>query len=87
MVKSTKCFQNINLWLNRKIDLLGVILPIGISFYTFQMISYIVDVYRGEVKVQKNFFTLATYVSLFPQLPQVLSCIPSTVHVAAVTVV
>ena len=60
--------QNINLWLSQKIDLIHVILPIGISFYTFQMISYLADVYKGEVKVQKNILKLATYVSLFPQL-------------------
>ena len=60
--------QNINLWLSAQIDLLQVLLPIGISFYTFQTISYLVDVYRGEVEVQKNFLNLAVYVSLFPQL-------------------
>lgn len=60
--------KNINLWLSHKIDLIYVILPIGISFYTFQMISYIVDVYKGDAKVQKNILKLATYVSLFPQL-------------------
>ena len=60
--------KNINLWLSQKIDLINVLLPIGISFYTFQMISYVVDVYKGEVKVQKNILKLATYVSLFPQL-------------------
>lgn len=60
--------ENINLWLNKKIDIFGIILPIGISFYTFQMISYLVDVYRGEAKVQKSFVKLATYISLFPQL-------------------
>ncbi len=60
--------ENINLWLANKVDFINVILPIGISFYTFQMISYIVDVYRGQAKVQKNIFKLATYVSLFPQL-------------------
>ena len=60
--------ENINLWLDKKIDLFGIILPIGISFYTFQMISYMVDVYRGDAKVQKNFVKLATYISLFPQL-------------------
>ena len=60
--------KNINLWLSQKIDLLNVLLPIGISFYTFQMISYVVDIYRGEVKVQKDILKLATYVSLFPQL-------------------
>ena len=58
----------INLYLNKEIDLLGVILPIGISFFTFQIISYVIDVYREEVKVQKNIFNLALYVSLFPQL-------------------
>lgn len=60
--------KNINLWLSQKIDLINVLLPIGISFYTFQMLSYVVDIYRGEVKVQKNILKLATYVSLFPQL-------------------
>lgn len=60
--------QNINFWLNHKIDFIYVILPIGISFYTFQLISYIIDVYRGEAKVQKNVFKLAMYISLFPQL-------------------
>lgn len=60
--------QNINLWLSNKIDFIYVILPIGISFYTFQLISYIIDVYRGEAKVQKNFLKLAMYISLFPQL-------------------
>ncbi len=43
-------------------------LPIGISFYTFQILSYVIDVYRGKVKMQKNIVTLATYIALFPQL-------------------
>ena len=60
--------QNINLWLTNKIDFIYVVLPIGISFYTFQMISYIIDVYRENAKVQKNIFKLAMYVALFPQL-------------------
>ena len=60
--------QNINLWLSSQIDFIYVVLPIGISFYTFQLISYIIDVYRGEAKVQKNIFKLAMYISLFPQL-------------------
>jgi alginate O-acetyltransferase complex protein AlgI len=46
----------------------GIVLPVGISFYTFQMLSYIIDVYKKEVKVQKNFFDLATYILFFPQL-------------------
>lgn len=45
----------------------GIILPIGISFYTFQLLTYVVDVYRGEAKVQKNYFTLLLYASLFHQ--------------------
>lgn len=60
--------QNINLWLKNKIDFIYIILPIGISFYTFQMISYNIDVYRGQAKVQKNILKLAMYISLFPQL-------------------
>ena len=60
--------NNINQIFGSKIPLLKLALPIGISFYTFQIISYVVDVYRGKVKAQKNFLKLATYVSLFPQL-------------------
>ncbi len=59
---------NINNVFNTNFKLLNIALPIGISFYTFQIISYIVDVYKGKVKVQKSFLKLATYVSLFPQL-------------------
>ncbi len=59
---------NINGIFNTNITLLNIVLPIGISFYTFQIISYLVDVYKGKVKAQKNFVSLATYVSLFPQL-------------------
>ena len=44
------------------------VLPIGISFFTFQAMSYVVDVYRGDVKVQRNPFKLALYIALFPQL-------------------
>ena len=50
------------------IPILKVSLPIGISFYTFQTMSYTIDVYRNTVKVQKNIITFGTYVSLFPQL-------------------
>jgi len=60
--------ENINLWLTNKIDFIYVVLPIGISFYTFQLISYTIDVYRGQAKVQKNILKLAMYISLFPQL-------------------
>lgn len=44
------------------------LLPIGISFFTFQALSYVVDVFRGRVEVQRNPFTLALYIALFPQL-------------------
>jgi alginate O-acetyltransferase complex protein AlgI len=47
---------------------INVILPIGISFYTFQALSYTIDVYRGDTSVQKNFLSFGLYLSLFPQL-------------------
>lgn len=46
----------------------NVLLPVGISFYTFQIASYVIDVYRGDVKAQKNIISLGAYVSMFPQL-------------------
>lgn len=46
----------------------NILLPIGISFYIFQAVSYLVDVYRGQVPVQNNLFRFALYISLFPQL-------------------
>ena len=60
--------SNVNSILKTDFALLGFALPIGISFYTFQSLSYTIDVYRGEAKVQKSFIRLATYVALFPQL-------------------
>ena len=50
------------------LKLLHVALPIGISFYTFQILSYVVDVYRGDVPAQKSFLKLGTYIAMFPQL-------------------
>lgn len=50
------------------IPVLNFILPAGISFYTFQTMSYTIDVYRGELKPQKSFLNFATFVSFFPQL-------------------
>lgn len=50
------------------VPLLGLALPIGISFYTFQTMSYTIDVYRGEAPVQKNLIAFGAYVSMFPQL-------------------
>ncbi|OLS02332.1 peptidoglycan O-acetyltransferase [Tissierella creatinophila DSM 6911] len=60
--------QNLNSGLNLNLPLLNVALPIGISFYTFQAMSYTIDVYRKEVPVQKNIISFGTYVTLFPQL-------------------
>ena len=51
-----------------KIPSFDIILPVGISFFTFQALSYTVDVYRGEIYAEKNFFRYALYVSFFPQL-------------------
>ncbi len=59
---------NINSIFGGSISLLNIILPIGISFYTFQIISYEVDVYRGKVKASKSLIDYMTYVFLFPQL-------------------
>ena len=60
--------RNINDAFDAQFNFINVIMPIGISFYTFQALSYVVDVYRGEVKVQKDIYKLALYISLFPQL-------------------
>lgn len=50
------------------VEVRNVVLPIGISFYTFQALSYVIDVYRGGIRVQKNLWKLALYISFFPQL-------------------
>ena len=60
--------DNFNNLFNLNINSLRVVLPLGISFFTFQNLSYIIDVYRKDVEAQKNFFTYATYIVLFPQL-------------------
>ena len=59
---------NINNIFNLDINFLGVALPIGISFYTFQTMSYTIDVYRGVVPAQHNIISFGAYVSMFPQL-------------------
>ena len=59
---------NINSMAHTSIKLLGLTLPIGISFYTFQIITYIIDVYREKAPVQNSFPKLLLYVSMFPQL-------------------
>ena len=60
--------DNINSLLNAGIPALGLALPIGISFYTFQTMSYTIDVYRGIVKPCRNILDVGAYVTLFPQL-------------------
>jgi len=60
--------SNINFVLNTNIGLSSIGLPIGISFYTFQIISYIIDVYRQDVPAQKKFYKLLLYMSLYHQL-------------------
>lgn len=60
--------SNINMATGLSLPLLKVALPIGISFYTFQLISYTIDVYRGNAKAQRNLLDLATYIAMFPQL-------------------
>ena len=60
--------ENFNAATGLSLPLLRIALPIGISFYTFQILSYTVDVYRGDVPAQKNLINLAAYVTMFPQL-------------------
>jgi alginate O-acetyltransferase complex protein AlgI len=59
---------NFNYLFGTDVPLPGISLPIGISFYTFQTLSYSIDVYRNEVPVQRNFLNYMVYVSMFPQL-------------------
>lgn len=60
--------SNINYIFNNNFSLLKITLPIGISFYTFQILSYVIDVYENKVKVCNSVIDFATYVCLFPQL-------------------
>lgn len=59
---------NVNNIFNLDIHLLNIVLPIGISFYTFQTMSYTIDVYLEKVDVQKNIIDFGSYVTFFPQL-------------------
>ena len=60
--------NNVNLLFQTSLHMQALPLPIGISFYTFQALSYIIDVYRQKTQAQKNFLNLMLYISLFPQL-------------------
>lgn len=60
--------ETVNQIAHTSFPVLNLPLPIGVSFFTFQTMSYSIDLYRREVKVEKNFFTFMTYVTMFPQL-------------------
>ena len=60
--------DNINTLFGSSFVLQQIVLPIGISFYTFQILSYVIDLYMKEIKLQKNYFYLTLYVTFFPQL-------------------
>lgn len=64
----TELLQGFNISYLNASKFSDVVLPLGISFYTFQTMSYTIDVYRGTVKANRNFIDFATYVTLFPQL-------------------
>ncbi|MBR6486565.1 MAG: MBOAT family protein [Lachnospiraceae bacterium] len=60
--------ENINAVSGAGISKVDITLPLGISFYTFQIMSYVIDLYRGKVEVEKSFVNLGTYLCMFPQL-------------------
>lgn len=64
----TFALENINAIFSSNLDTLDIALPIGISFFTFQAMSYVIDVYRGNGAAQKNPFNVALYIAFFPQL-------------------
>ena len=64
----TFCCQQIGLLLHRDMSGIDIALPIGISFFTFQLLSYLFDIYYGKAKPQKNVFNTGLYIALFPQL-------------------
>jgi len=59
---------NINNAVGSNIPLINMLMPIGISFYTFQLLSYTVDLYKGQIEIQRNVLDFSTYVASFPQL-------------------
>ena len=67
---STPAFSSatVNSLFGLSIPVPEIALPVGISFFTFQALSYVIDVYRGDAKVQKNYFRVLLYISFFPQL-------------------
>lgn len=70
-VKYTNFFiENINGIIGNRINAIDILVPLGISFYTFQSVSYVIDVYWGKVKAERNPFKFALFVSFFPQIMQ-----------------
>jgi len=59
---------NVNGFVGANIPLIKLLMPIGVSFYTFQFVSYTVDLYKGQIDIQRNLLDFSTYVALFPQL-------------------
>lgn len=64
----TFLMSSVRMWFGLEFPIPKIALPIGISFFTFQAISYVVDVYRGDGKVQKSLMNVCLYISFFPQL-------------------
>ena len=64
----TFLLNSFNMWFTINLPVPQITLPIGISFFTFQAMSYVIDVYRGQGKVQKNLLNVCLYISFFPQL-------------------
>ena len=62
------CVENINALFGTDFGGISLVLPLGISFYTFQTLSYTIDVYRGKTKAERNIINFAAFVTLFPQL-------------------
>ena len=60
--------RNLNALTGLSVPLLSLALPVGISFYTFQILSYVIDVYRGDAPAQRGLIDLAAYIAMFPQL-------------------
>lgn len=60
--------QNINSFFSLNLPIPKLVLPLGISFYTFQIASYVIDLYRGKIEAEHNIITLGTYLVMFPQL-------------------
>lgn len=60
--------DNVSWLLGFEFDYWNILLPVGISFYTFQTMSYSIDIYRGSLKPERNFLKFAFFVSFFPQL-------------------